>query len=206
MRGVPKTAESRGTESILNALILTGYDGAAAVLSPESRLALDNMMAIQLTAGETKGAWSWLQFHNKPWEGDSQYYGTVLAAIALGNAPVTYRSTPAIAERIQMLREYLARERDSQVLIDRVLLLAAAAKIPGLMTAAQQKSIIEERLASSRWTGLVIGFRRRLVPERRYTARNQERRPCDRPGHLGTAVRGDEERGPNGGGASIGSG
>jgi hypothetical protein len=26
------------------------------------------------------GAWAWLQFHNAPWEGDSQYYGTSLAA------------------------------------------------------------------------------------------------------------------------------
>src|SRR5208283_1800157 len=32
-RGVPKTAESRGTESILNAVILTGYDAPTGKLS-----------------------------------------------------------------------------------------------------------------------------------------------------------------------------
>jgi hypothetical protein len=56
-RGVPKTAESRGTESILNAVILSSYD------TPDARLALDNMWAQQLKAGEAKGAWAWLQFH-----------------------------------------------------------------------------------------------------------------------------------------------
>ena len=44
-RGVPKTAESRGTESILNALILASYDAPAGKLSPDARLALDNMWA-----------------------------------------------------------------------------------------------------------------------------------------------------------------
>jgi len=38
---VPKTAESRGTESILNALILVWSDAPRA----DSRLALDNMWA-----------------------------------------------------------------------------------------------------------------------------------------------------------------
>jgi isochorismate hydrolase len=74
-RGVPKTAESRGTESILNAVILVGYDVSTGKLSPDARLALDNMWGQQLKTGEARGAWSWLQFHNSPWEGDSQYYG-----------------------------------------------------------------------------------------------------------------------------------
>jgi hypothetical protein len=62
-RCVPKTAESRGTESILDALILASYG------APHTRLALDNMWALQLKTGEAKGAWAWLQFHNSPcWE------------------------------------------------------------------------------------------------------------------------------------------
>src|SRR5258708_1834870 len=52
----PKTAESRGTESILNALILAGYDAQTGKLSPDTRLALGNMWAQQLKAGESKGA------------------------------------------------------------------------------------------------------------------------------------------------------
>ena len=51
-------------------------------------------MGAQLKTGEAKGAWSWLQFHNSPWEGDSQYYGATLAAIAVGTAPGNYRVRP----------------------------------------------------------------------------------------------------------------
>jgi squalene-hopene/tetraprenyl-beta-curcumene cyclase len=140
-RGVPKTAESRGTESILNALILANYS------APDARLALDNMWALQLKTGGAKGAFDWLQFHNSPWEGDSQYYGATLAAIAVGTAPGNYRDTPEIQDGLKLLREYLLRESASQVLIDRVMLLWASAKIPGLLTPARQKAIVDEALA-----------------------------------------------------------
>src|SRR5438552_63336 len=59
-----KTAESRGTESVLNALVLAGYDAARSKLSSEARRAFENMWAQQLKTGGAKGAWSWLQFHN----------------------------------------------------------------------------------------------------------------------------------------------
>jgi squalene-hopene/tetraprenyl-beta-curcumene cyclase len=152
-RGVPKTAESRGTESILNALILVAYDVPTGSLSSDTRLALDNMWAQQLTTGEAKGAWSWLQFHNSPWEGDSQYYGATLAAIAVGTAPAKYRSAPEIQDGMELLREYLVRERDSQILIDRMTLIWASTKVPGLLTRAQQKSIIDEALSKQQADG-----------------------------------------------------
>jgi len=152
-RGVPKTAESRGTESILNALILVRYDAAAGKLSAEARHALDNMWAEQSRAGETAGAWPWLQFHNAPWEGDSQYYGAALAAIAIGTAPGSYRSSPEIQDGVKLLREYLVRERESQTLIDRVILLWASTRLPGLLTPPQQKAIIEESLGKQQPDG-----------------------------------------------------
>ncbi len=152
-RGVHKTAESRGTESILNALILAGYDVPTGKLSSDARLALDNMWAQQLKTGEARGAWSWLQFHNSPWEGDSQYYGATLAAIAVGTAPDNYRSAPEIQDRMKLLREYLVQERESQILINRVILLWASTKVPGLLTRAQQKSIIDEALSKQQADG-----------------------------------------------------
>ena len=160
-RGVPKTAESRGTESILNALILTRYK------TPEAKLALDNMWSEQLKTGDAKGAWSWLQFHNAPWEGDSQYMGATLAAIATGAAPADYRSEPQIQDGLKLLEEYLVREQASQMLIDRVMLLWASAKLPGLLTPAQQKVIADEALAKQRddggfsLTSFVGGWKRR---------------------------------------------
>ena len=152
-RGVPKSSESRGTESILNAMILAGYDTPAGKLGADARLALDNMWAEQLKTGEAKGGWAWLQFHNSPWEGDSQYYGTTLAALAVGMAPAGYRSAPEIQEGMKLLREYLVRERESQILINRVMLLWASTRIPGLLTPAQQKSIVEEAFAKQQGDG-----------------------------------------------------
>ena len=152
-RGVPKTAESRGTESILNALILAGYDRRSGKLGADTQTALDNMWAEQLKTGQDKGAWPWLQFHNAPWEGDSQYYGSTLAAIAIGTAPGDYRSRPEIQQGLEHLREYLTRERESQTLLDRVILVWASVKLPSLLTPAQQKSIIDEALGKQQADG-----------------------------------------------------
>ena len=152
-RGFPKTSESRGTESILNALILVGYDVPTGDLSPDTKLALDNMWGQQLKTGEARGAWAWLQFHNSPWEGDSQYYGATLAAIALGSAPGNYRYSPEIQENMKLLRGYLIQGRESQILLDRVMLLWASIKLPGLLTQDQQKSIMDEALSKQQADG-----------------------------------------------------
>ena len=79
--GANKASESRGTEAILNALILASHDTQGGRLSDDTRAAFDNMWALQETTGDAKGAWSWLRFDNEPWEAnDSQYYGASLAA------------------------------------------------------------------------------------------------------------------------------
>jgi hypothetical protein len=152
-RGAPKTVESRGTESILNAMILVSYDAPTGTLSPDARLALDNMWSEQLKTGDARGAWSWLQFHNSPWEGDSQYYGAALAALAVGSAPGNYQAATEIQENMKLLREYLVRQRESQILIDRVMLLGASTKVPGLLTRAEQKAIMDEALSKQQADG-----------------------------------------------------
>ena len=106
--GLPKTSESRGTESIINSITLVWRDAPSGRLSADARLALDNMWALQLKSGEMNGSWAWLQFHNAPWEGDSQYYGTALAAIAIGSAPEDYVSEPGIQAGLKLLRTLLA--------------------------------------------------------------------------------------------------
>lgn len=151
--GPGKTSESRGTESVLNALILAARDAGPGRLSSDTRLAFDNMWAEQLTSGEARGAWSWLQFHNAPWEGDSQYYGAALAAIAVGIAPASYTSDPAIQNRLGALREYLVHHSESQVLIDRVMLLWASTRLPGLLTPAQKQSILNDALEKQQADG-----------------------------------------------------
>jgi squalene-hopene/tetraprenyl-beta-curcumene cyclase len=149
-----KPAESRGTESVLNALILASYDTHNEHLSDTTRMAFRNMWALQLTAGPAKGAWSWLRFGMEPFEADdSQYYGACLAAVAAGLAPDNYRSTPDIQENVTLLREYLNREYASQSTMNRVILLWASAKMPGLIESERQKSIIKEVLAEQQEDG-----------------------------------------------------
>jgi squalene-hopene/tetraprenyl-beta-curcumene cyclase len=151
--GLPKTSESRGTESILDALILVWSDVPSGKLSVDARLALDNMWALQLKSGEMSGSWAWLQFHNAPWEGDSQFYGTTLAAIAIGSAPMDYKSEPGIQAGIKLMRGWLLKNMDTQTPVDRVALLWASAKIPGLLTEDQQKTIIDQTLAKQQADG-----------------------------------------------------
>lgn len=151
--GLPKTSESRGTESILDALILVWNDLPAGRLSSDARLALDNMWALQLKSGEMNGAWAWLQFHNAPWEGDSQFYGTALAAIAVGSAPGNYQEEPTIQDGLRRLRAWLVKGMDAQTPADRAVLLWASTKLTGLLTQDQQKAIAAEILPRQRPDG-----------------------------------------------------
>jgi squalene-hopene/tetraprenyl-beta-curcumene cyclase len=147
-RGEHKTVESRGTESVLNALILAANDGRTGQLSNDTSAALDNMWSEQQTTGSKKGAWPWLRFNNEPWEADdSDYYGATLAAAAVGMAPGNYRDASRIQTNLTMLREYLLRESAAQTTINRIALLWASSKLPGLLDATHQEAIINEVLA-----------------------------------------------------------
>jgi squalene-hopene/tetraprenyl-beta-curcumene cyclase len=173
-RGEYKSVESRGTESVLNALILASNDRIDAAtadasdvarrdtskgaerghLSGDTRAAFENMWAEQQTTGEKKGAWLWLRFKNEPWEADdSDYYGAALAAIAVGTAPENYRRRPEIQNNLKMLREYLNREYAAETLSNRMVLLWAAAKLPGLLDPERQKAIINEALGKQQADG-----------------------------------------------------
>lgn len=147
IRGLPKTSESRGTESILDALLLVWNDVPSGRLSPDARLALENMLALQFKVGDMSGSWAWLQFHNAPWEGDSQFYGSALAAIAIGSAPGNFQTEPAVQENVKLLRTWLVKNMDAQTPLDRVVLLWASSKLKGMLTLAQQSQILQETLA-----------------------------------------------------------
>jgi squalene-hopene/tetraprenyl-beta-curcumene cyclase len=157
-RGVYKSVESRGTESVLNALILASNDANNAAqsghLSDDTRAAFENMWAEQQTMGDQKGAWLWLRFKNEPWEADdSDFYGASLAAIAVGTAPENYRAKPEIQNNLKMLREYLNRAYASQTLSNRAVLLWASAKVPGLLDPERQKALITELLSKQEADG-----------------------------------------------------
>ncbi len=153
--GLPKSSESRGTESILNSLALVWRDAPTGHLSADARLALDNMWALQIHSADMKGAWAWLQFHNAPFEGDSQFWGNTLAAIAIGSAPGNYKSDPAIQPGLKELRDYLQKGhgRANACRSRWHCCGPPIAKLPDLLTAAQQTAIIDETLEKQREDG-----------------------------------------------------
>jgi squalene-hopene/tetraprenyl-beta-curcumene cyclase len=152
--GANKGNESRGTEAVLLAFVLANNDAQSGKLSADTRTAFDNLWALQQTDGAQKGAWLWQMFGLNPWEGSiSPYYGATLAAIAVGTAPEQYRSTPEIQNNIKELRDYLDREYSAQPLINRVTLLWASAKVPGLLTPERQESITEDVLSKQQADG-----------------------------------------------------
>jgi len=190
-RGLPKTSESRGTESILNALVLASRDARAGSLGDDTRRAFENMWALQFTRGDQAGSWAWLNFHYEPWEADgSRYYGAALAAVAIGIAPGGY-AAGADAERMKLLREYLAQAADKQHLFNRLTVLWAsttwasraggvggAGKAGGeaggsdgaggsaILSAEQQRAIVDDTLklqqADGGWSMTALGSWKRV--------------------------------------------
>jgi squalene-hopene/tetraprenyl-beta-curcumene cyclase len=153
-RGAYKTVESRGTEAVLNALILASHDAQSGYFSHDTLTAFDNMWKEQQTSGNKKGAWLWLRFNNEPWEADdSDYYGATLAAVAIGSAPGNYLALPEIRNNVKMLREYLNRESAAQTPLNRVTLLWAAARMPELIEPDRKKAIIAELLEKQQTDG-----------------------------------------------------
>jgi squalene-hopene/tetraprenyl-beta-curcumene cyclase len=167
--GVPKTAEARGTESVLNALILSSYDARQGKFGDDARKAFDNMWALQLKTGDTKGALTWLRFGNEPWEADdSQFWGATLAAVAVANTPAAYRAQPEIKANVGLLADYLQGHQESQSLLNRAVLLWASAGVEGILQPAQRSAIEGELFARQQSDGgwstsslVIAGWKRR---------------------------------------------
>lgn len=146
--------ESRGTEAVLNALILANEDAKSGHLSPTTRAAFEAMWALQRSEGPAAGSWPWIDFHNEPWEAsDSVYYGATLAALATGLAPDGYSREAAVQERIARLRDYLQREYPKQTLLNRIDLLWAAGQLPQIIQPEMRASILSDLSAKQRADG-----------------------------------------------------
>jgi hypothetical protein len=71
----------------------------------------------------------------------------------VGATPASYRQGAEIQDRLNELRAYLVRERESQVLINRVMLLWASIKVSGLLAPSEQNAIIAEALSKQQADG-----------------------------------------------------
>ncbi len=145
VHGPGKTHEARNAEDVNNVVILSSYDAAAGHLQPVTRKAFDAMWAAQEQTGPAAGAWIWQNFHFSPWEApESEYYGAAMAALATGIAPDNYRDDPKIQPNLTRLRSYLRDHSAAQPLINRVALLWASSKLPGLMTGQEREALASE--------------------------------------------------------------
>jgi squalene-hopene/tetraprenyl-beta-curcumene cyclase len=152
--GIPKTTESRGTEAVLNALILSRRDAERGTLSDDARQAFANLWQLQFKTGELKGAWAWLNFRLEPWESTgSAYLGAALAAIAIGGAPGGYASDSTVHDPLEALKAFLQRGADTTHLLNRMMALWASGELSGAITPAQRQSIIDALLAAQRSDG-----------------------------------------------------
>jgi hypothetical protein len=141
--GAGKEVESRAAESVLNAVILLGYDAHRDHLGETTRIALNNAWALQLHTGPNAGAWTWQNFNYAPWEStESQFHWAALMAAVLGKAPDHYRDDPRIAHSVEALRTYLSSHYDSQPLVNKLVAYWASAHFPGLLTRQQRSELL----------------------------------------------------------------
>ena len=106
-------------------------------LHDATKAALDKMWAVQTETGE----WDWIKCYWPPLEHDD-YYGATLAALAVGYAPGGYAKTDKAAAGIKKLKTYF-QKTPAPDLHHTAMLLWASTKLPGLMTAEEQKKAVE---------------------------------------------------------------
>jgi len=140
----PRAGESRGTEAVLNALILALEDARQRREQPSetARKAFRQLWREQ----RSDGAWDWLDLVNEPDEsGDAQYYGAALAAIAVGT-PTDFvdRNEENTANHIDQLRTYLKGEYAAQNLYNRAWMLLASTRLTGLLDPRQRNGLMAE--------------------------------------------------------------
>lgn len=153
-----KKAQSRGTEAVINALILARDDATRARSEPaaSTRAALQHLWKTQSKDGSEAGSWDWLDFGLEPWEADgSRVFGTALAAMAVGAAP-GYRDgelDDEAARGLMLLREYLRRRFADESAYHRLWILEASRSMPGLLSPDQKRAVIEQLVSLRRDDG-----------------------------------------------------
>jgi len=146
-----KQIQSRGTEAVLNALVLASADADHDRRTPgeTTRKALRRLWETQ----RPDGAWDWLDFGLEPFESaDAAYYGATLAALAVGTAGLS-TDPPADAAGMDKLRGYLKDRYAEQSLFNRVSLLLASTRWKDVLTGPEREALVAEILKAQRDDG-----------------------------------------------------
>lgn len=157
--GKEPPGQLRMVETIFESLFLR--EGGQAISEARGR-ALDQLWSLQYQDGKQKGGWAWYNANLEPWEGPSSFYfGSAVAALAVGFTPEDYRSRPEIGPRIGALKEYLLAGVAERPLHNRLELLWASSTLPEAITPELRKSIIDEIDGKQRddgaWTLAALG-------------------------------------------------
>jgi squalene-hopene/tetraprenyl-beta-curcumene cyclase len=147
-----KTVEARGTESVLNALILARSESGSN--SDAVRHAFARLWETQ----RGDGAWEWLEFGLEPFETvDGGYQGAALAALAVGLGRSTVGpdsgSIRAAAAGEAKLRGYLHANFASQRLFNRTWALVANSQLTGLLSTKERDTLVAELSRAQRKDG-----------------------------------------------------
>ncbi|HLH55225.1 MAG TPA: hypothetical protein VKY92_16595 [Verrucomicrobiae bacterium] len=139
-----KDDQSRGSEAVLNVLILTSAEARQNEPLPggATRRALNELWAAQ----RADGAWNWLDTGMEPYESsDSVYYGAALAAIAVGTAAGYDESAGQdVWGGIRKLRSYLSANYPEQNLYNKAWALLASTRLTGLLSHEQALALATE--------------------------------------------------------------
>ncbi len=154
----PKKKQSRGTEAVVNALVLSLDDRFRELKEPsaDAKRALSILWKTQVTDGEFPGSWEWLSFGMEPWEGEGgRFFGAAMAAIGVGTARESgYAMNDADARAgLSSLRKYLFKNYRTQNLHNRVWMLWASAKVDGLLTRSQTDELKAQIFAKQQADG-----------------------------------------------------
>jgi hypothetical protein len=142
--------ESRGTEAVLNAVILTSADAARNLR--ESSASTKKALARLWETQRADGRWDWLEFGLEPWETtEAAYHGATFAAFAAGTAPGPHDE--AATAGIERLRRYLSGNYPAQHLYNRTWALLASTRLKRVVTDAQRDALIGELVRAQRDDG-----------------------------------------------------
>jgi hypothetical protein len=138
-----KQDESRGSEAVLNLLVLVSElmpDNQASLTDP-LRKAFEELWAAQ----RGDGAWDWLDFGNEPYESaDSVYYGAAVAALGVGAADGYHSINERDSIGIAKMKSYLRDNYASQNLYNKTWLLLASARLVDLLNHEQASTLAVE--------------------------------------------------------------
>ena len=137
-----KKIESRGVEAVVNAVALTGIDGAMPTGSqPLVAAAMARLWEVQ----RPDGAWDWLDFGLEPYEApDAAFYGATMAAIAAGSPAAQSSNNEASRRGVERLRGYLRSQLPTQRAFNKAWMLLAAARLDGLLTKKERDALVND--------------------------------------------------------------